>query len=199
MTDRDDYTVRLVDDLPASVGGFVTESPDGHLNIYINARHGWNGQRRSLRHELRHADADDLRSTDPLAVIEARADQKPSPLGKVARPQAVTDEVPAAAVSPPLPSPSRAREACAVPCLKEGGSAPALSDEVPARLASIPHLMRARDLLPPPCLPLQGKVAERSEVGRGRPLPSLTPRQLAVIHRALAELDNFCLRPDYNY
>ena len=115
MISRDDYTVRLVDDLPASVGGFISESPDGHLNIYINARHGWKGQRRSLRHELRHADADDLRSTEPLAVIEARADgvdprlkaiphllrardllpQSLPPMGKVARPQAVTVEVPA--------------------------------------------------------------------------------------------------------
>ena len=135
MISRDDYTVRLVDDLPASVGGFISESPDGHLNIYINARHGWNGQRRSFRHELRHAEHDDLHSTEPLDLIEARA------------------------------------------------------DGVDPRLKAIPHLMRARDLLPPPCLPLQGKVAERSEVGRGRPLPSLTPRQLAVIRRALAELD----------
>ena len=188
MISRDDYTVRLVDDLPASVGGFVTESPDGHLNIYINARHGWNGQRRSLRHELRHADADDLRSTDPLAVIEARADQKPSPLGKVARPQAVTDEVPAAAVSPPLPSP-----------LGKVARSVAGSDEVPARLASIPHLMRARDLLPPPCLPLQGKVAERSEVGRGRP-PSLTPCQARVLANCITELDRcFSIAPTCDY
>ena len=96
MISRDDYTVRLVDDLPASVGGFISESPDGHLNIYINARHGWKGQRRSFRHELRHADADDLHSTDPLAVIEARAAQKPSP--------------------------SRAREAC-VPCFAKSATA----------------------------------------------------------------------------
>ena len=115
MIPRDDYTVRMVDDLPASVGGFISESPDGHLNIYINARHGWKGQRRSLRHELRHADADDLRSSEPLAVIETRADgfdvrlasipnllrardlipKSLPPMGKVARPQAVTDEVPA--------------------------------------------------------------------------------------------------------
>ena len=138
MIDRDEYAVRLVD-LPVGVGGFITESSDGFLNIYINARHGWKGQRKSFLHELRHAENDDLHSDEPLAVIEARADG--------------TDV-----------------------CLK-----------------AIPRLMRARDLLPPPGLPLQGKVAERSEVGRGRPLPSLTPRQLAVIRRALADLDNFCL------
>ena len=117
MISRDDYTVRMVDDLPASVGGFISESPDGHLNIYINARHGWKGQRRSLRHELRHADADDLRSSEPLAVIEARADG---------------------------------------------------SD---VRLASIPNLLRARDLMPKP------------------PTPPLTRRQRVVLRNALAELD----------
>lgn len=129
MIDRDEYAVRVMD-LPVSVGGFVTESPDGFLNIYINARHGWRGQRKSFRHELTHADNDDLHSSEPLAVIEARADG--------------TD----------------------------------------VRLKAIPHLMRARDLLPPPPKPEP---------------PRLTPRQLAVIRRALADLDNIYLNTDYNY
>lgn len=128
MIDRDEYAVRVMD-LPEGVGGFVTESPDGFLNIYINARHGWTGQRKSLRHELRHAEHDDLHSSEPLAVIEARA------------------------------------------------------DGADVRLKAIPHLMRARDLLSPPPKPEP---------------PKLTPHQLAVIRRALAELDNFCLRTDYN-
>jgi hypothetical protein len=129
MISRDEYAVRLLD-LPEGVGGFVTESPDGFLNISINARHSWHGQRRSFRHELRHAEEDDLHSDEPLAVIEARADG--------------TD----------------------------------------VRLKAIPHLMRARDLLPPPPKPES---------------PKFTPRQLAVIRCALAELDNFCLSTDYNY
>ena len=72
MIDRDDYAVRLLD-LPADVGGFIAESPDGFKNIYINARHSRAGQRRSFRHELRHADYDDLHSDEPLETIEARA------------------------------------------------------------------------------------------------------------------------------
>ena len=126
MISRDEYAVRLMD-LPEGVGGFVTESPDGFLNIYINARHSWHGQRRSFRHELRHAEEDDLHSDEPLAIIEARADG--------------TD----------------------------------------VRLKAIPHLMRARDLLPPPPKPEP---------------PRLTPRQLAVIRRALADLDKICLKAD---
>ena len=128
MISRDEYAVRVMD-LPVSVGGFVTESPDGFLNIYINARHTSAKQRRSFDHELTHGENDDLHSDEPLAVIEARADG--------------TD----------------------------------------IRLKAIPHLMRARDLLPPPPKPEP---------------PKLTPRQLAVIRRALADLDNFCLRTDYN-
>lgn len=147
MISRDEYAVRLLD-LPEGVGGFVTESPDGFLNIYINARHGWHGQRRSFRHELRHAEEDDLHSDEPLAVIEARADG--------------TD----------------------------------------VRLKAIPHLMRARDLLPG--LPPLGKVAPAQpvtdEVPRpSPPPPSLTPRQLAVIRRALAELDEIRLNDAYTY
>ena len=129
MISRDEYAVRLLD-LPEGVGGFVTESPDGFLNIYINARHSWHGQCRSFRHGLRHAEEDDLHSDEPLAVIEARADG--------------TD----------------------------------------VRLKAIPHLMHARDLLPPPPKPEP---------------PRLTPRQLAVIRRALADLDNIYLNTDYNY
>lgn len=114
MIDRDDYAVRLLD-MPEGVGGFIKESPDGFVNIYINARHSCEGQRRSCRHELRHAEHDDLHSTEPLHVIETRADgvdprlkalpkllrardllpQSLPPMGKVARPQAVTDEAPA--------------------------------------------------------------------------------------------------------
>ena len=71
MTLPEDCVVRLID-LPDGVGGFIAESPDGFLNIYINARHMPEKRLRSLRHELRHADADDLHSTDPVAVIEAR-------------------------------------------------------------------------------------------------------------------------------
>lgn len=128
MISRDEYAVRLMD-LPEGVGGFVTESPDGFLNIYINARHGWKAQKKSFRHELRHAENDDLHSAEPLAVIEARADG--------------TD----------------------------------------VRLKALPHLMRARDLLPSPPKPEP---------------PRLTSHQQAVIRRALAELDKFCLKGDYN-
>ena len=74
MTLPEDCIIRLID-LPPDVGGFITESPDGCRNIYINARYSEDGRREALRHELRHADADDLHSPEPVSVIEARASQ----------------------------------------------------------------------------------------------------------------------------
>ena len=71
MIASDEYVVRLID-LPVSVGGFITESPDGFANIYLNARHGDQGRHRAFRHEIDHAENDDLHSTEPVEVIEAR-------------------------------------------------------------------------------------------------------------------------------
>lgn len=101
MIDRDDYAVRLLD-LPTDVGGFITESPDGFLNIYINARHASDKRLQSLRHELRHADGDDLHSTEPVAVIEARTDSTP-PLPPLIR---ASDLLPQPLPQPPSPPPS---------------------------------------------------------------------------------------------
>ena len=67
----DNCTVRLTDRLPLRVGGFVAESPDGHLNIYLNARLAAARQRRSLDHELDHIRRGDLHSGRPICEIEA--------------------------------------------------------------------------------------------------------------------------------
>ena len=66
-----EYTVRLVD-LPCSVGGFITESPDGHLNIYINARRSYEAQLESFRHEYDHMINDDLNSDEDIQTVERR-------------------------------------------------------------------------------------------------------------------------------
>ena len=67
----DDCTVRLAD-LPLHVGGFVAESPDGHLNIYVNARLTLERQRQSLRHELDHIMREDLHSARSIYEVECR-------------------------------------------------------------------------------------------------------------------------------
>ena len=83
----------------------------------------------------------------------------------------------------------------------------ARADGLPSPLKSIPHLMRASDLLPlsqslPQAAkpPVQGvrshalgrKVAERSEVGRDR--SPISPHQAAVLVHAINDLDDWLFR-----
>ena len=65
----DSYTVRVLD-LPIGVKGMVCESPDGHYNVYLNARYNWETQRQAMRHELRHIARDDLHNKQPIKVVE---------------------------------------------------------------------------------------------------------------------------------
>lgn len=109
----EDCTVRLID-MPVSVGGRISECPDGHIDIYINARHSEAGRRRDLAHELEHWRNDDLhndldiravesRHTKPLPPLLRASDLPPKslpPVGKVAQPKAVTEEVPCYLLSP---------------------------------------------------------------------------------------------------
>ena len=113
MTWPDDCTVRLID-MPVSVGGRISECPDGHIDIYINARHSEAGRRRDLEHELEHWRNDDLHNDLDIRAVEGRhARQLPPlirasdllpqslpPVGKVAQPKAVTEEVPRYLLSP---------------------------------------------------------------------------------------------------
>jgi hypothetical protein len=113
MTWPDDCTVRLID-MPVSVGGRISECPDGHIDIYLNARHSEAGRRRDLEHELDHWRNDDLHNDLDIRTVEGRhAHQLPPliravdlfskslpPVGKVAQPKAVTDEVPRVSLTP---------------------------------------------------------------------------------------------------
>lgn len=107
----DDYTVRLVD-LPPAVGGAISETPDGHVDVYLNARHSRDGQLRAADHEFDHWRHDDLHNGLDIHQIEGRDGRPLPPLmrardlipksllleGKVAAQQ--TDEV-----APPAPAP----------------------------------------------------------------------------------------------
>ena len=76
----DDYTVRLVD-MPTSVGGRIEEGPDGHLDVYINARLSNVGQHTAAYHEWEHWLNDDLHSDRDIREVEGHVpSRKPGKL-----------------------------------------------------------------------------------------------------------------------
>ena len=68
----DDYTIRLVDDLPAD--GMIMESPDGHANIYVSARLSAEKQRKVAVHELGHLHYGHLHKDGSVADMEKEAE-----------------------------------------------------------------------------------------------------------------------------
>ena len=84
----DSYTVRLVDDMPIRQGGMIAESPDGHINVYINARLSSTGQHTAAFHEWEHWYNDDLNNDRSIQEVEgapARTDDAQMPPMKRAR------------------------------------------------------------------------------------------------------------------
>lgn len=75
----DDYTIRLVD-LPVSVGGRVSETPDGHIDIYLNARYSRGGQLRAAEHEFDHWRNGDLHNGLDIREVEGRHARRLPPL-----------------------------------------------------------------------------------------------------------------------
>lgn len=64
-----DIIVRYAD-YPYGVRGFVMESPDGFINIYINSRYCHSQNIRTLLHELDHVRNGDLWSVLAAHQIE---------------------------------------------------------------------------------------------------------------------------------
>ncbi|MDO4866339.1 MAG: hypothetical protein Q4C10_07245 [Clostridia bacterium] len=99
----DDYTIRLVD-LPISVGGRISECPDGHIDVYINARMSRDGQYRAADHEFDHWRNDDLHNGLDIRLVEGRDAHKLPPIFRA------RDLLPKAAEAQPEPEPEA--EAC---------------------------------------------------------------------------------------
>lgn len=94
----DDYTVRMID-MPISVGGWISECPDGHIDVYINARLSRDGQRRAAEHEFDHWRNDDFRNGLDIREIEGRETRKLPPIFKA------RDLLPKAPPPQPKPEP----------------------------------------------------------------------------------------------
>lgn len=67
----DSYTVRLVD-MPVNQGGMISEDPDGHINVYINARLSDAGRHTAAAHEWEHWYNDDLHNDRDIREVEGR-------------------------------------------------------------------------------------------------------------------------------
>ena len=65
----DSYTVRLVD-MPVNQGGMISEDPDGHINVYINARLSDAGRHTAAAHEWEHWYNDDLHNDRDIREVE---------------------------------------------------------------------------------------------------------------------------------
>lgn len=72
MSELENITVRYVS-LPITVKGFISCSPDGEYNIFINSNYSEEMQQFILRHELRHIENDDFNSLERIEAIEKRA------------------------------------------------------------------------------------------------------------------------------
>ena len=68
-----DVFVRLVNLPSYCVGATVEEDCNGDYNIYVNARYGYAGQQKALKHELDHIEHGDFRNGVPLDLCEYRA------------------------------------------------------------------------------------------------------------------------------
>lgn len=68
--------VRLID-LPCSVNAMVAVDEEGYANIYLNARHSFEKQRKSLRHELEHLERGDMYSDASIRQVEGASTLQP--------------------------------------------------------------------------------------------------------------------------
>lgn len=65
--------IRLIN-LPATVRGLTVTDPDGNYNVYINQNLAFEMQTKAFVHESKHIKNNDLYSSEPVVVLENRAD-----------------------------------------------------------------------------------------------------------------------------
>lgn len=73
---NDDYKVYYVSHKNTKIGGSVEVDADGFASIFINPRRSHLQQLKTLDHELRHLENDDLYNDDSIEVVETRAANK---------------------------------------------------------------------------------------------------------------------------
>lgn len=68
-----DIIIRVVYDLPYTVGAFSVMDPNGDANIYTNGNIPQDKQEQAVSHELRHIQLDHLQSGRCVEEMEAEA------------------------------------------------------------------------------------------------------------------------------
>ena len=68
--------IRLID-LPYSVDELVSLDEEGFANIYLNARHSYEKEKKSLRHAIKHLNNDDFYNNKDIQTVEREADELP--------------------------------------------------------------------------------------------------------------------------
>ena len=124
-----EYIIRVMD-MPECLNGMVKYDENNLANVYINAKLNAEARQKAAEHELTHVSNDDIHNSDPIEVIESRADGHATqrhrlppifkasdllrsntkslpPVGKVGRPKVGSDEVPGSPAPPsPIPHPA---------------------------------------------------------------------------------------------
>ena len=97
----DEYSIHCLD-MPLATGALISRSPDGYMNIYVNARLSYDRQREALRHELRHWVEDDFDNDKPIRLVEQKERPPLEPTGILSTLCKASDLLPKKKPVPPL-------------------------------------------------------------------------------------------------
>jgi hypothetical protein len=73
-----EYIIRVMD-MPECLNGMVKYDENNLANVYINAKLNAEARQKAADHELTHVINDDIHNSDPIEVIESRADAHATP------------------------------------------------------------------------------------------------------------------------
>lgn len=73
-----EYIIRVMD-MPECLNGMVKYDENDFANIYVNAKLNAEARQKAADHELTHVINDDIHNSDPIEVIESRADAHATP------------------------------------------------------------------------------------------------------------------------
>ena len=68
-----EYIIRVMD-MPECLNGMVKYDENDFANVYVNAKLNAEARQKAADHELTHVINDDIHNSDPIEVIESRAD-----------------------------------------------------------------------------------------------------------------------------